>query len=192
MSHLVSFGTPCLATGLAWWQLQGLDKALEQPSVQAALIAAGIGFAVFAGTQWILYCRERTTLLLKKLEDLYKAASSLANLSVLRLDYYAGPESHESLMKVKGVELTDEIFMLQAFYFPPLEARVNSVMELNRTAISLLAGPTRAADKREIRAALAALDESIAGTLGVIAQNQRRYTKGSWYLYIPLVRTFFP
>ena len=192
MSSLASIGIPCLAASTAWiWQIHGVDKALEQPSVQSALIAASIGLVVFAGTQWILHCRERTSLLLDKLENLYKAASSLANFSVVRLDYFAGPQSHEALLKVKGVEITDEIFLLQAFYFPPLEGRVNSMMELNRKALSLLGGSSRAAEKREIREALAELDQSIAVTLGMICRNQKRYTKGSWYLYIPLVRSFF-
>lgn len=190
MTSLASISSSCLAASLAWlWQVQGVGDAMKQPAVQSALIAAAIGLIVFAGTQWVLHCRERTSLLLEKLELLYKSTSSLANLSAKRAEYYSAPQSREGLVKVKGTKLTDEISMLQAFHFPSLSTRITGIMNLNGKVLQLLGGKTRADSKEELRRTLDELNHSIAGTLGVICKDKDYLTRGKWYHYIPIVRS---
>ena len=176
----------------AWlWQNQGFDDAIKQPAVQSALIAASIGLVVFAGTQWVLHCRERTRLLLEKLELLYKLTSSLANLSARRAEYYSAAESHEGYVQVKGTEITDEISMLQAFHFPNLDSRFTSLLDLNGQVLQLLSGNTRADTKEELREVLKQLNASAAAIMGLICRQKAYLTRDKWYYYIPIVRSCF-
>jgi hypothetical protein len=192
MSPLVTISASGVAAGVAWaFQVPGLGEASKQPAVQAAVIAAGVGLLVFALTQWVLHCRERTTLLLGKLELLYTAISSLGNLSVKRAEFWSAPFTREAFLKVKGTKLTDQIGMLQAFHFPWLQTRVKNVLSGNGQVLALLAGSTKATNKDQLRAALDELDRSVAGTLGLICENRNRLTRSNWFHYVPIVRSFF-
>lgn len=190
MSSLATVTSACLAACLAWlWQVQGLGEAVKQPAVQSAIIAAGIGLFVFAGTQWVLHCRERTSLLLEKLELLYKATSSLANLGRKRADYYDGIDTAEDLASVKAAEITDEISMLQAFHFPVLKIQIEHVLKLNGKVLRALNGKTRATSKAELRSLLDELNESASKTLGYMCRKKDYLTRGCWYHYVPFLRS---
>ena len=92
----------------------------------------------------MLHCREKTNLLLEKLEALYIGLSRLSQLGIKRADYYAGAEAIGGLKKVRGTRLTDEVSVLQSFYFKTFRQPLAGVMKQNGKVLELLGGPNRA------------------------------------------------
>lgn len=167
----------------------GSDLA-TQPAILAAVISAGVGLIVFAGTQWVIHCREKTSLLLEKLEALYIGLGRLSQLGIKRAEYYAQDESIEGLMKVRGTRLTDEIVMLQSFHFPAINQPAAAVMKQNSKVLELLGGPNRANSKDVLKDETMELMRLIALASTLICENQNSLTKARWFHYLPGIRAF--
>ena len=149
----------------------------EQPAILAAVISAGVGLVVLAITQWVLHCREKSSLLLEKLELLYSGLSRLAQLGIKRAEYFVGDESIEGLMRARGTRLTNEIVMLQSFYFPALVKHITAVMKENNKVTELLGGPNRASSLKALNEATLALNREIAVVSTIICTKQGKLTK---------------
>ena len=190
MSLVALTSASCLAAAATWLaQLIGPKEpsVWEQPAILAAVISAGVGLTVLALTQWVLHCREKTSLLLEKLEILYTNLSRLLQLGTKRAEYFSGEESIEGLMKVRGTRLTNEIIMLQSFHFPALQQPITAVLRENGKVTELLGGPNAAATSEVLQAATIELNRLIAIVSTLICKEQAKLTQAKWYHYIPLL-----
>jgi hypothetical protein len=158
------------------------------PAILAAFITAGVGLTVFGGTQWVLHCREKTSLLLEKLEALYLGLSRLSQLGIKRAEYFAGNESIEGLMKIRGTRLTDEISMFQSFHFTALKQPIAVVMKQNGKVLELLGGSNRAKSREILNDEILELMRLIALASTLICEEQDTLTKARWYHYLPGIR----
>jgi hypothetical protein len=112
-----------------------------------ALISATVALVIFIFTQWILYRRERTKLLLGKLEELYLLLLEFAKRNGQRFERlieYQPPDDPEdsdsfSFSEWFGIDLGQKLELYVDFYFPSLRNDLEKVYETNRHANSIIA-----------------------------------------------------
>ncbi len=160
-------------------------ESLKAPQILSAVITGGLGLMVFAGTQWVLHRREETKLLREKLEALYKATSRMAELQVERLKYYEGDDDLEMFKSIYGGETSDEIAMLQAFYFPQLKQPILRLLEQNSFILGMLRGKGKAESLKEITEAISELNRIVEEIAVLLRTRRRSLTSSRWWNYLP-------
>jgi hypothetical protein len=125
-----------------------------------ALISAAVTFAVLAISQWIIYRRERSRMLLEKAEQLYLLLLDLGDRNGQRFDpivLAAYTQSDPTLANLTFVQLLaadilEKIKLLVDFYFPALAADLEKLFEANRECIGVLVqGPENRPPYSEIQ-----------------------------------------
>src|SRR6266446_8103407 len=111
----------------------------------AALISAAVAFSILAISQWIIFRRERSRLLLGKLEDLYYLLLDLGERNVRRFEplmlLAAGhlvKASDLSFDKTMAADLLEKVDLLVNFYFPQLKPELEAIFEANRECMAIL------------------------------------------------------
>lgn len=129
-----------------------------------ALISAAVAFVILAISQWVIFWRERSRLLLGKLEDLYillldlgernltrfeKLTHLLASepikqgkLSFAQVAAVAIDQTDLSLDQMMAGDLLERVSLLVDFYFPQLRPELDEMFEVNRECIGILYGRT--------------------------------------------------
>ena len=130
----------------------------------SALISATVAFAVLIISQWVIFWRDRSRLLLGKLEELYILLLDLGERNLTRFEPLtralaskAGKQSKLSLAQVLAVvgertdltfdqimaaDLLERVSLLIDFYFPQLRRELDEMFEANRECIGILGGTT--------------------------------------------------
>ena len=173
----------------------------------AALISASVALLVFTLTQWITARRERTKLLLSKLEELYSLVveydrRNLARAEILSSLYATGKFKTEgeskdlSHMEWRAKDLNSKLRMYSSFYFPVLDADVQRLFTGNEAMATIVRRRRSSVlTDREIMAAVEPISE-LVGLLRerIIAERLvltrdlaaevkewlHRYSGGSW------------
>lgn len=158
---------------------------LEQPAVQGSLFAATAAVTVFVGTQWILHCRERTSLLAEKLESLFTSISTLTKLGQKRIEFYVRSGTVDDLKEVAGSDITDQISMYQSLYFPTFVQPINRLLELDGNVVRKLAGRGRAETLDDMKEIIAELNMVAGEVKTLITRNQLGLTRASFRHYLP-------
>jgi len=130
----------------------------------SALISATVAFAVLILSQWVIFWRERTRLLLGKLEDLYILLLDLGERNLTRFEpltrllasevvkksnlpfpqvlAVASEGTKLSLDQMMAADLLERVSLLIDFYFPQLRRELDEMFKANRECIGILHGTT--------------------------------------------------
>ena len=123
----------------------------------SALISASTAFAILIISQWIIFWRERSRLLLGKLEDLYILLLDLGERNLTRFEplmslmatekimssaevIEALNKQSQSLDQVMASDFLERVSLLVDFYFPQLRPELDQMFEANRGCIGILHG----------------------------------------------------
>lgn len=112
--------------------------------MKAALISASVALIIFVLSQWIIHRRERSTLLLSKLEELYDLLLALGERNGKRFDHllHALPgirqEPKLSFEETLASDLLEKIRLLVEFHFPQLKTDLEALFEANRECLGVL------------------------------------------------------
>ena len=129
-----------------------------------ALISAAVAILILAISQWVIFWRERSRLLLGKLEDLYillldlgqrnltrfeKLTHLLAsepikqsNLSFAQVAALAINQTDLSLDQMFAGDFLERVSLLVDFYFPQLRPELDEMFEANRQCVGVLYATT--------------------------------------------------
>jgi hypothetical protein len=130
----------------------------------SALISATVAFAVLIIAQCVIFWRERSRLLLGKLEDLYILLLDLGERNLTRFEPLtrllasevvkqnklpfaqvvaaANARTELSLDEIIAGDLLERVSLLVDFYFPQLRPELDDMFETNRECIAILYGTT--------------------------------------------------
>jgi hypothetical protein len=126
----------------------------------SALISASTAIAILVISQWIIFWRERSRLLLGKLEDLYILLLDLGERNLTRFEPLMSLMATESIMssaeliealneqtqsldQVMASDFLERVSLLVDFYFPQLRPELDQMFEANRGYIGILHGITK-------------------------------------------------
>ena len=113
----------------------------------SAFISASVAFSVLAISQWIIHRRERSRLLLDKLEELYLLLLQLGTRNMERgetamvaaMQKAPLPKWHfDSMEKMLMADLLEKLEMLIEFYFPPLLDNMPRLFDANRDCTPII------------------------------------------------------
>jgi hypothetical protein len=124
----------------------------------SALISASTAFAILIISQWLIFWRERSRLLLGKLEDLYILLLDLGERNLTRFEPLMSLLATEKIMSSKEVtaaltkhsdlsldqvmasDFLERVSLLVDFYFPQLRPELDQMFEANRWCVGILHG----------------------------------------------------
>lgn len=111
----------------------------------SALISATVAFVILTLSQWVIHRRERTRLLLGKLEELYLLLLELAERNGRRFDQLSpmidqagslpNPLSFDELL---SADLLEQVQLLVRFYFPALGFDLDELYKANGESVQIL------------------------------------------------------
>jgi len=112
--------------------------------VIAAFISATVALIIFVLSQWIVHRREKSSLLLSKLEELYDLLLALGERNGKRFDHLLRElpgikqEPKLSFEETLASDLLEKIRLLVEFYFPQLKSDLERLFEANRGCLDVL------------------------------------------------------